>query len=225
MMTTTKAEASGRIRVILVEDHPMFRERLAELINVEPDMEVCGQAETVHEAMELVRRAKPDLAIVDITLKDGSGLELIKDLKAQSIQLPVLVLSMHQESLYAERILQAGAKGYVSKNQAASEVMKAIRQILAGDVYLSPEVTAGLLKRIAASGGSSETVGMNSLTDRELEIFQLIGRGKGIPEIGRLMNLGNSTVETYRARIRTKLGIKNAAGLYSVAATWVRDNG
>ena len=225
MSKNSKVEDSGKRRVLLVEDHPMFREQLAMIISQEPDLVVCGQTDNVREAMGLALSEKPHLAIVDITLKDASGLEFIKDITAQGISLPVLVLSMHEESLYAERILQAGAKGYVSKNQVSGEVLGAIRKVLDGQIYLSADVTANLLKRMSEGRSAAAAVGPNSLTDRELEIFQWIGRGKNVPEIARMMNLGTATVETYRKRIRTRLGIKNAAALYSVAATWVRDAG
>ncbi|MEO6787783.1 MAG: response regulator transcription factor [Chthoniobacteraceae bacterium] len=218
-------EESGKTRILLVEDHPMFRERLAELIDEEPDMEVCGQADNVSEAMELARRLKPGVAIVDITLKGVNGLEFIKDLQAQGIPLPVLVLSMHEESLYAERVLQAGARGYVSKSRESSEVMKAVRQVVAGEVYVSQEVTANLLRRMTGTGATSGGIGMQSLSDRELEVFQLIGSGRSMHEISEIMNLSPSTVESYRTRVRSKLGVKNAASLYTVAATWVRDKG
>ncbi|MEO6750352.1 MAG: response regulator transcription factor [Chthoniobacteraceae bacterium] len=225
MAMNPNVEQSGKIRVLLVEDHPMFREHLAGLISREADMMVCGQTDNVRDAMRLVLDEKPNLAIVDITLKDASGLEFLKDMRAQEIQMPVLVLSMHEESLYAERILQAGAKGYVCKNKAATEVMSAIRHVLSGAVYLSPEVTASLLKRMSEGRRTMNEVGPQSLTDRELEIFQLIGRGKNVEEIAKLLSLGKSTVESYRTRMRLKLGVRNAAALYSLAATWVRDEG
>jgi DNA-binding NarL/FixJ family response regulator len=225
MSDQNEIDSTKKTRILLVEDHPMFREQLASLINGEPDLEVCAQTDNVHDAMALLLSTKPDVAIVDVTLKGVSGLELIKDLQAQGNQTPVLVLSMHEETLYAERVLQAGARGYVSKNQPSAEVMNAIRKVLTGEVYLSQEVTAGLLKRMADSKTSSGKVGMQALTDRELEIFQLIGRGQNVAAISQTMNLSPSTVETYRARIRGKLGVRNAATLYSVAATWIRDRG
>ncbi|MEO6788090.1 MAG: response regulator transcription factor [Chthoniobacteraceae bacterium] len=225
MTKIAEMEKSKKTRILLVEDHPMFRDQLASLIGSEPDMEVCGQADNIRDAMEIAQRTKPDVAIVDVTLKGVSGLEFIKDLRAQDVQIPILVLSMHEESLYAERVLQAGARGYVSKSQPSSEVMKAIRKVMMGDVYLSEDVTTSLLKRMADRGATSAGIGVQSLTDRELEIFQMIGRGHNMAAIAQNMNLSPSTVETYRTRIRGKLGVKNAAALYSVAATWVRDKG
>ena len=214
------------VRVLLVEDHPMFRDQLARVIGEEPDLEICGAADNIRDAMELTRTIKPDLAIVDISLKDGpGGIEFLKDIRAQEIKLPVLVLSMHKESLYAERILQAGGKGYISKSQSADELKRAIRQVLGGDVYLSPEMTANLLKRMVSGVASIGQTGVEALSDRELEIFQLIGRGQSPKEIAASLNLGYSTIETYRARIREKLGVASAAQLYGVAAGWVQDRG
>src|ERR1700692_665058 len=139
-------------RVVIVDDHPLFRERLSELINHELNMEVCGEAEDAQRAIDLIRNTSPDLAIVDITLKGSSGLELIKSIKALSIGVPVLVLSMHEESLYAERALHAGATGYITKHQAADEVLSAIRRVLAGEVYLSGKMTSGFLKSLTSAG-------------------------------------------------------------------------
>ena len=214
-----------RRKVVLVEDHPLFRERLGQLINKDVGMAVCGESDNIREAMAIITREQPDIAIVDITLRGSSGLELIKDLKAQGIDIPVLVLSMHEESLYAERVLRAGAKGYITKNEASSEIILAIRQVLAGEVYVSSRVTAGILKRMSGKGATVEHSGMDLLTDRELEVFQLTGRGLNSREIAEQLHLGESTVDTYRSRIKDKLGLRNAAELYQRAAQWVRDQG
>lgn len=202
----------------------MFRDQIARIITEEPDMEICGAVDNIRDAMEIIRQASPDFAVVDISLKDGpGGLEFLKDIRSQEIQLPTLVLSMHKESLYAERVLQAGGRGYINKSQPASELMKAMRQVLAGEIYLSAEVTSSLLKRMASGSASTTQMGVEALTDRELEIFQLIGRGHSVKDIAKALNLGNSTVETYRARVREKLGVGSATQLYSVAANWVKD--
>jgi DNA-binding NarL/FixJ family response regulator len=207
---------------MLVEDHPMFRERLAHLINKAQDMETCGETDNIRDAIEMVRASRPDVAIVDISLKGSSGLEFIKDLKAQEILLPVLVLSMHDETLYAERVLRAGAKGYITKSEASSEVMLAIRKVIGGEVYLSERMTANILERMS-TGGAVESSGEASLTDRELEVFQEIGRGRTSREIAEILTLGATTVDTYRARIKEKLGLRNSAELYQRAAQWVKD--
>jgi DNA-binding NarL/FixJ family response regulator len=203
----------------------MFREHLSQLINRDLGMEVCGEADNIRDAMKLLKDKQPDIAIVDITLRGSSGLELLKDLKAQGIDLPVLVLSMHDEELYAERSLRAGARGYITKNEASSEVVKAIRKVVAGEVYVSKHMTAKLLERMTQKKSSTELQGLSSLADRELEVFQLLGKGKSTHDIAVALNLGDSTVETYRARIKDKLQLRSAAELYLRAGQWVRDNG
>jgi DNA-binding NarL/FixJ family response regulator len=220
---TTKPK--HRVKVLLVEDHPMFREHLGQLINRDLGMAVCGEADNIKDAMRLVSETNPDIAIVDITLRGSSGLEFIKDIKAQGLPLNVLVLSMHDEELYAERSLRSGAKGYITKNEASSELINAIRCVMAGDVYASKKLTAKLLERMTQKRATSELAGMETLADRELEVFHLLGRGKSTSEIANSLNLGDSTVETYRARIKDKLRLRSAAELYLRAGQWVRDHG
>ena len=203
----------------------MFREHLGQLINRDLGMVVCGEADNIKDAMRLVSETNPDIAIVDITLRGSSGLEFIKDIKAQGLSLNVLVLSMHDEELYAERSLRAGAKGYITKNEASSELINAIRCVMAGDVYASKKLTAKLLERMTQKRATSELAGMETLADRELEVFHLLGRGKSTSEIAKSLNLGDSTVETYRARIKDKLRLRSAAELYLRAGQWVRDHG
>jgi DNA-binding NarL/FixJ family response regulator len=224
-MSDTTTNPQHRVKVLLVEDHPMFREHLGQLINRDLGMAVCGEADNIKDAMRLVSETNPDIAIVDITLRGSSGLEFIKDIKAQGLPLNVLVLSMHDEELYAERSLRAGAKGYITKNEASSELINAIRCVMAGDVYASKKLTAKLLERMTQKRAASELAGMETLADRELEVFHLLGRGKSTSEIARLLNLGDSTVETYRARIKDKLRLRSAAELYLRAGQWVRDHG
>ena len=213
-------QETGRIRVILVEDHPMFRERLTMLINKDLGMVVCAEADNTRTAMTLIQREKPDVAIVDITLQGTSGLELIKDIKAQGITMPVLVLSMHEETLYAERVLRAGARGYIMKSEASSEVVKAIKRVVAGDVYLSGKMTAQVLDRMSQRK-PVESKNAELLTDRELEVFHLIGSGKTTREIAQQLVLGETTVETYRARIKEKFGLRNAVELSQAATRWL----
>src|SRR5271166_5444893 len=175
--------SDNKIRVVIVDDHPLFRERLAQLINHEPDMEVTGEADSAEDAIQLIRNRSPDLVIVDITLKGSSGLELIKRIKALSIGVPVLVLSMHEESLYAERALRAGATGYITKNQAAAEVLAATRRVLTGEIYLSDKMTSVFLRSLAATGAKSTPRPVDRLADRELEVLELIGRGNTTRQI------------------------------------------
>jgi DNA-binding NarL/FixJ family response regulator len=210
-------------RVVIVDDHPMFRERLSQLINHELDMEVCGEADDAQEAIRLIRETSPNLAIVDITLKGSSGLELIKSIKALSIVVPVLVLSMHDESLYAERALRAGATGYVTKHQATEEVLLAIRRVLAGEIYLSEKMTTVFLKSLSTVGAKSVARSLDRLTDRELQVLEFVGRGYTTRAIADALKLGVATVDTYRARIKEKMNFRNAVELQHFAIRWVRD--
>jgi DNA-binding NarL/FixJ family response regulator len=215
--------AKSKKKVVIVDDHPLFRERLAQLINHELDMEVIGEAESAKEAIHLIRDRSPDLAIIDITLKGSSGLELIKNIKTLSIGVPILVLSMHDESLYAERALRAGATGYITKHQAADEVLLAIRRVLAEEVYISEKMTSVFLKSLTATGVKRIPRPVDRLTDRELEVLDMIGRGRTTRQISDTLQLGVATVDTYRARIKEKMNFRNAAELQHFAIRWVRE--
>ncbi len=213
-----------KTRVVIIEDHPVVRERLSELVNRESDMEVCGEADTAQTGTGLVVSLRPDMIILDITLKSSSGLELIKSLRALSIQTPILVLSMHEESLYAQRALRAGASGYINKNSPSSEVIKAVRQLLEGKIYLSGEMTENVLQnltqtRAAARGGSS----VDRLSDREIRVLEMIGRGRTPRVIAEMLGVGLATVETYRARIKEKMNLQNAFELQHFAIRWLRE--
>ena len=210
------------IKVLLVEDHPMFRERLASIIAKRGDMCVCGEADNVNDAIACAEATQPNIAIVDITLRGSNGLDFLKDLKAREINLPVLVLSMHDEAIYAERVLRAGARGYITKYEASSEVMAAIEQVLNGEVYLSRQMTSRMLGRFAV--GKKEAGDVSALTDRELDVFQRIGRGETARDIASALHVGVTTVDTYRARIKEKLVLKNGAELQRRAMEWVRDH-
>jgi DNA-binding NarL/FixJ family response regulator len=216
-------KAKEKKRVLVVDDHPMVREMLAHLIAQEPDLAVCGSADNIHQAMQLIQEERPDIAIVDITLKGSSGLELIKNLKAQQLEVPVLILSMHDEALYAERAFRAGARGYITKSEDSEAVMAAIRQVLAGDIYASPNFTSQLLKNLTETGKPKKGSLLSELTDRELEVFHLIGQGRTTQDIAMSLNLGSKTVDTYRTRIKEKLGLRNAAELHHRAVHWVKD--
>jgi DNA-binding NarL/FixJ family response regulator len=209
-----------KARVLIVEDHPLFRNGLAWLINDQPDMEVCGTADNIAAGLVLVQSVPAEIVILDITLKGPSGLELVKEITAQKINIAPLVLSSHEESLYAERALRAGARGYISKDEPPERVVAAVRKVLQGETYLSPQMTAKIVRTF--SGGPAQMEGVAGLTDRELEVFQLIGRGRTTREIGAQLHLGASTVETYRARIKTKLNLENATRLSHEAVRWVQ---
>ncbi|MGI8891256.1 MAG: response regulator transcription factor [Chthoniobacterales bacterium] len=211
---------ANKTPVVIVEDHPMFRERLAELINREPDLSICGEADNIRDGFELITRGDAKVAIIDITLQGSSGLELLKSLKAASAEVPVLVLSMHDESLYAQRVLRAGARGYITKSEASAKIMTALRQVVAGEIYLSSKMATKLLGQLA--DGCDATSGMDRLTDREMEVFHRIGSGQNTREISATLGLGAATVETYRARIKDKLQLENAARLQQEAVRWVQ---
>ncbi|HRC98136.1 MAG TPA: response regulator transcription factor [Deltaproteobacteria bacterium] len=213
-----------RRTILIVDDHPIFRHGLAQLINQEHDLEVCGEAEDYHSALTCVERLAPDLVIVDITLKNMSGIDLIKDLHRYYRTLPMLVISMHEESLYAERSLRAGARGYIMKQEASESVIDAIRQVLQGRIYASRDVTDSLLTRFVEGQHSTLESPVHALTDRELEVFRLIGEGLGLSEIADRLNLSAKTIGTYRERIKDKLGIKNATELLRYAMKWVEED-
>lgn len=219
----SEANSPKKSQILLVEDHPMLRERLAQLISKSPDWEVCGEADSHEGAMELIRQRAPDLAIVDLTLRDSSGMDLLDELKQQGSTLPVLVLSMHDEALYAERALRAGARGYVSKSEASTEVMRAVRKVLSGEVYLNERMTSDLLQRMAGQAQESRAGAISSLSDRELTVFRLIGRGRNTREIAREMGLSESTIATLRVRVKHKIGAKDVAELYHRATEWMKE--
>ena len=199
----------------------MFREQLAHLINKADDMKVCGQTDNIRDGLALIKQTQPTIAIIDVTLRGSSGLELLKDLRAHGIDVPALILSMHDESVYAERALRAGAKGYVTKNEASSAVLKAIRQILKGDIYLNPRFMSRIVSRIVG-GSDVATEPIHRLADRELEVFDLIGRGLTTRQIATELGLGITTVDTYKTRIREKLNLENSTRLRFEATRWVQ---
>jgi DNA-binding NarL/FixJ family response regulator len=206
-------------RIYLVDDHPMVRERLAQMINHEPDLMVCGEAVDGPEALQAIGLAPPNLVISDISLKSSHGLELIKDITALCPGMPILVLSMHDESLYAERVLRAGAKGYITKQEATTKVLVAIRAVLSGQIYVSEQIIARLLTR-TANGSKFGSSPVETLADRELEVFQMIGRGMNTREIANELRIGTKTVETYRTRIKEKLNLESGAELVREAIRW-----
>ncbi|MEK7950841.1 response regulator transcription factor [Luteolibacter soli] len=209
-------------RILLVDDHPMIRERLVELIVREPDLEVCGEAEDRHEALDLVASTRPGLAIVDLTLKSSLGIELIKDLQARFPEVKVLVVSMQDEMIYAERCLHAGARGYITKQQASRYIMRAIRQVLAGGIYLSETMTRQVLERSMGRPANREPLEIASiLTERELQVFEHVGKGFSTKQIADLLTLDIKTIETYRSRIKEKLGLKDGPELLQRAIAWV----
>ncbi len=210
-----------KTKVLLVDDHPVLRRGLSQLINQESDMMVCGEAEDAPKAFEAVGQLEPDVVVVDVSLKGSNGIELLKNLKARYPNLPVLVLSMHDESLYAERALRAGGLGYIMKDEAFEQVLVAIRQVLKGDIFLSEKMKSRMLQQVAFGKGKVVNSPIEKLTDRELEVFRLIGQGHGTRQIAEELHLSVRTVEAYREYIKEKLNLKNATELVQHAFHWV----
>jgi DNA-binding NarL/FixJ family response regulator len=218
-MTLTKAKKKQPAKVLIVDDHPVVREGLAMLIDRQPDLEVCGEAADIAEAVRQAAAVKPDVAVVDIGLKTGNGLDLIRRLKAQDDTLRVLVWSMFGERLYAERSLRAGALGYITKEQATDQIIDAIRKVRDGRVYLSTAMAERLLK--SAVGASIDRHSIDRLSNRELEVFRLVGNGMDTKEVAEIMKVSAKTVETYQSRIKDKLNLKSGRELLQRAAQWL----
>jgi DNA-binding NarL/FixJ family response regulator len=214
-----------RKRIVLVDDHPIVRDGLAQLINRSGDLVVCAEAGDAAEALRLFDELRPDMAIVDISLKGVDGLELIKQARAQWPELRVLALSMHSEELYAERVLRAGARGYIMKQEARDGVLTAIRQVLAGDIYLSPALRTHLLRYVIGGQNKQGRLPMDTLSDRELAVLERIGRGRGTREISVELNLSVKTIESYRDHIKRKLNLHGAPQLVRYAVQWVQAGG
>lgn len=213
----------SKSKIVVVDDHPILRKGIKALICEAPDFEVVGEAGTAREAIDLLESFEGiDLVIIDMSLPDRSGLELIKDLKAMDCELPCLFLSSHDENVYAERILRAGGRGYIMKNQAQDCLIEAIRVVLGGGVFLSPEMTARMMEVLAGGKGGSE---VSALTDRELEVYRAIGSGKTSREIAGIMGISVRTVDAHRTHIKDKLGLRDGAELNYEAIRWVESQG
>jgi DNA-binding NarL/FixJ family response regulator len=215
-----KSAAQNKKRILIVDDHPMMRQGLAQLIAAEPNLTVCGEAENGESALDSIGGLKPDLVLADISLPGKNGLELIKDFQAVQPGLPVLVISMHDESLYAERVLRAGGRGYIMKQEGGKKLMLAIQQVLAGKIYVSEKMSAEILENFSGRRASTEGSPMEKLTDREFEVFQLVGQGRGTREIAEKLHLSVKTVEAHRANIKVKLKLKSASELIHFAVRW-----
>ncbi len=212
-------------KILIVDDHPLMRKGLALALNAEIDLTVCGQVANAEEALGALEELDPDLAIVDISLPGMSGLELIKHMQALRPEIRTLVVSRHDEALYAERAIRAGARGYVMKLEAGERIVKAVRRVLAGGIYVSEEINERLLLGLAAGRQELAQSPLEVLSDRELEVFELTGRGLGTREIAERLHLSVKTVESYRARIKDKLSLKTAAELMQHAVQWVEGEG
>jgi DNA-binding NarL/FixJ family response regulator len=212
--------ANRKSKIFVVDDHPIVRQGLGLLINREPDMIVCGAAEETQSALRAISTLQPDVMVVDISLTGPDGLELVKTIRTRDANLPILVLSMHDESIYAERALRAGANGYIMKQEATEKVLVAIRRILRGDVYLSDRVSSKMLQQYVRGSSTARESPVADLSDRELEVFRLVGEGHGTRQIAEELHLSVKTVETYQAHIKEKLSLRNARELVQHAIEW-----
>jgi DNA-binding NarL/FixJ family response regulator len=216
----TTPDAPRAARVFVVEDHPVVREGLTLLIGSEADLSVCGSAASIAEALARIQELSPDVVVVDLVLEDGNGLDLVKELHQRYASLPMLVLSMHAESTYAERALRAGAKGYIMKSEAMDKVRAAIRRVLKGEIYVSENMVSRMLDKLVHMRLPAVPSLVDSLTDREFQVFRLIADGVGPSEIARQLDLSVKTVETHREHIKNKLGLKNGTELTRYALQW-----
>ena len=215
-----KCDPPDAKRIVIVDDHPLFRKGLEQLIHSDGAFAVCGEAGNAAESMDVIRKLNPDLAIVDLSLPGANGIELIKNIRAEFPNLPILVLSMHDESLYGLRALRAGANGYVMKHEAMANVVQAIHEVFSGRPYLSPAMAAQVITKFAKNSSEGESDAVDRLSDRELEILELIGKGTEIRQIANLLHLSPKTVETHRAHIKEKLQLKNAREVARFAVQW-----
>ncbi len=217
----TSAELrSKKTRVLIVDDHPITRSGLSYLINHQPDMVTCHEAQNAAEALTGVLETRPDLVLTDFTLPDKNGLELIKDIKAVRPELPILVISMHEESLYAERVLRAGARGYITKEEGGERLMRAIRHVLSGAIYVSDKMSARILEIFSGGPATQSRSAVEELSDREFEVFELLGAGLSTQQIAERLRLSMKTVDAHRAKLKSKLKVRTNNELVAYAARW-----
>ncbi len=221
---SAEPETNSVARIMIVDDHALVRHGLAQLISDESDLDVCAQATSVEEGLQILEEANPDLVVIDISLKDGNGIDLIKRIRAKDDNVKMLVSSMHDETLFAERALHAGAQGYINKQEATEKVVDAIRSVLSGHIYLSAEMTDRLVLGATQGKVPKESSTISKLSDRELEVFELIGNGCSTREIATKLRLSIKTIETHREHIKDKLSLKNSAALSRHAVKWVLEN-
>lgn len=221
----TAPKPSGKSRVLLVDDHPLTRHGMKALISQQPNLEIVGEADSAPRALELVEKLKPNLAIVDITLRSTNGIELTKGMRAQSPDLQVLIVSMHDENLYAERALRAGAMGYLMKHEASEKIITAIQRIQQGEIYLSDRIKEKMLHRFVNHKTDELVSPIDTLSDREMEVFQLIGNGYGTRLIAQQLNLSIKTIDSYREHLKLKLNLESGSELVRYAIQWMKSQG
>jgi DNA-binding NarL/FixJ family response regulator len=219
----SSADSGKAVQILLVDDHPVVRDGLADAIKREPDLQVCGMAEDRAGAFRLTETASPDLVVVDLLLKNSSGLELIKDLHVSWPKLLILVVSMQEEKVFAERALRAGARGYITKQRATRDIIAAIRRILGGEIYLSDTIASAVISRLTTNPQALSDSITDSLTDRELQVFELTGIGLSTREVAERLRVDVKTVETYRARLKEKLNLKDGTELLKLAIRWNKE--
>lgn len=218
--TTPKHSQANKIRVLVIDDHPAIREALIDTINGFPELELCGIADTARNALVMIKKAQPDVAVVDISLEDAHGLDLVQNLQAQYPDIKVVVFSMYDESVYAERAIRAGAAAYVMKSESTQNVAEAIRSVAQGDIYLSRRMASRILSKVTTGRSKRPGFAIDELTDREMAVFQMLGQGHSIDDIADRLNLSRKTVETYRRRAKEKLGFDGVTELLQYAIQW-----
>ncbi len=219
-----KTEQNLKKKIVIVDDHPILRKGLSMLINQEPDLFVCGEAEDARKAMEMIDALSPDMVIVDISLPDTDGVELLKNIRIRHEDLPTLVVSMHDESLFAERALRAGARGYIMKQEAVEKVLTGIRRVLAGEIFVSNRITTKMLEKFVNGEAGKTASTLDLLSDRELAVFHLIGQGLGTRQIADKLHLSIKTIESYRSHIKEKLKLGSGMDLLKYAIQWTQNN-
>jgi DNA-binding NarL/FixJ family response regulator len=224
-MVTAKKQAKKNERkthILLIDDHPIVRDGLTTIINHQQDLNVCGGADDAHQALKAISELKPDVVVVDVSLKNSDGIELTKTIKAKYPKLPVVVLSVHDESVYAERALRAGARAYLMKEVVSENIVDAIRTVLKGEIYVSDTISKKFLHKIAGDKNKTDKTSIENLSDREFEIFRLIGEGHKASQIAKKLHLSVKTVETYRGRLKEKLNLDSASELLQYAIKWTK---
>lgn len=222
--TKEKAADDSKARVLILDDLPIIRERMVQLVEAEADLVVCGEADNAHEAMRMIATARPNLVVTSLSLKNGHGLDFVKDVHSNYPQLLILVFSLYDEMVYAERAIRAGARGFIRKQESTRELLRAIRYVLDGEIYMSERVTVTKVTRFFSRSSLKGMAPLEQLSDRELQVLQLIGHGQSTRQIARALSVDIKTIETYRARIKVKLNLATASELAHYARNWLEES-